>query len=421
MGRGQPWATTKLPEGISHLDWLKANAAKYTKKEIAERLGRSVPSVEGQLRRLELKCLSDTAVLGVEEDIEEVYGIEVADILKFLKNKPRSLTDLSTKFDRSADTMKLSVEELQERHYEIMQTDARRYLWSTKAPGIVSPPTALWGKPTWSFKFGVISDAHFASTASQISGLIKAIDIMYERGVRDVLFCGDLTAGQYVYPGQGLDLVSELADEQKSLVVTYWPRREGMRFFMMGGNHDWSFVKRSGFNIVKSICDDRDDFTYLGYDLATVPLTPDIDALLWHPSGGVPYAMSYRLQKQAEQVATEQLMQTLEESSTPRIRFLFAGHLHILVEFWQGPIFCAQVGCFEGQTNYLKKKALYPQLAALVLNVELTRDRNLIRELGISHFRFTEIKNDYLSYPVIPDDVVVEPIFEWVVEEDKKE
>jgi len=416
MSHQLSWEAT-LSDGTSHEEWLKANVTKYTQKEIAGVLGRSEESVRKKIARLELQCRRPQ----ITHEGGEVEGIPIEALLAMIKDKPLSLKELSAKFDRSENTMRRAIEQLQGLSYEISQTETSKHLWSTKAPGIVAPPTILWDKATWEFKLGVLSDSHWGSKAAQFNALIKAVDIMYERGIRHILHCGDLNAGRNVYSGQELDNVTMRADEQLALTVSYWPQRDGLHYYIMGGNHDWSLVRHGGFNAVKAACKARDDFTYCGFNLATIPLTNEIDALMWHPSGGVPYAVSYRAQKMAEQVAMEQLMETLEKKATPKVRFLFCGHLHIFVQFWQGPIFVGHVGCFEGQTDYLKKKALYPHLGCLILEGNFTREMALIHDLTVTHLRFTEIQDDYLNYPIPSEDkIVIEPMFQWIEETSKE-
>jgi len=406
----QSWDKTLLPDGTPHIEWLRANAPKYEKAEIAEFLGRSIPSVEHKLEREGLKCGIERYT---EAGGEEVEGISVTKLLKSIKDKPRSLSELSNRFDRSEETLRRALERLIEEHYEITQTETRRFLWSTKTPGIVAPPTILWDKDVWEFKLGIMGDTHDGSKYAQISARNRAIQIMYERGVREVLVVGDINAGRGIYRGQELDVVSLEADDQIAISRTYWPRYDGMRFHMMSGNHDFGFVRAAGYNALKALCSQRDDFFYWGADLVTVPITDSVDALLWHPKGGPSYALSYKAQKMVANVAFQQLMEVLEKNVTPKVRFLFVGHWHQMLTFWQGPIFVALVGCFEGQTNHLKALGLYPQIGAMILDVAITKDRALIREMNITHLQFTEIDGDYLNYPIPHEAEEFETLFKF--------
>ena len=421
MGRGQSWTETVLPEGISHLDWLLEHGTRYTREAIAGKLDRSVNAVEAQMRRHGIEWMPDTVVQGADEEPEEIYGIEVEALLKFIKNRPRSLGDLSTEFDRSEETMRLVIEELLARSYEITQTEGRQLVWSTKVPKIVAPPTILWDKDTWDFRLGVRGDWHDGSKGAQISARNKAMEVMYDSGVRDIIVPGDINAGHKVYRGQELDSVSERPDDQTAITETYCSRYDDLRYHIMGGNHDYSFIKEGGHNALKALCEKRDDFLYYGYDLVTVRLTENVDALVWHPRGGQAYAMSYRSQKMIEQVAFEQLMEVIKKNVTPKVRFLFVGHWHgILMGYAKGPIWIQHSGAFEGQTNLSRQMGVFPELAAVILEGKITKDRNIIRDLTTRCLRFTEIEEDYLNYPVPPKkQPELEPIFEWKVEEDK--
>jgi len=83
-----------------------------------------------------------------------------------------------------------------------------------------------------------------------------------------------------------------------------------------------------------------------------------------HPSGGIPYARSYRLQKVVEQIAPE---------LKPHI--LFLGHLHAAC--WLPAyrnVESIMVGCFESQTPYLREKALFPLIAGAIFEYQKDED-----------------------------------------------
>jgi len=123
--------------------------------------------------------------------------------------------------------------------------------------------------------------------------------------------------------------------------------------------------------------------------------------------------LSYKAQKMVANVAFQELMEVLQKNAAPKVRFLFVGHWHQMLTFWQGPIFVALVGCFEGQTNHLKTLGLYPQIGAMILDVAITKDRALIREMNITHLQFTEIEGDYLNYPIPHETEEMETLFKF--------
>jgi len=291
MARSKPWKTTILPDGTTHEEWLPEHCQILTKAQISQFLGRSVASVAQKLRREGLMCADDVTVQAGNEIEETVEGIPIKSILQFMKDKPQSIDDLAERFDRSPTTMRHVIEWLLEHFYAITQTAAEHHVWSTKVPRIVAPPTILWDKDVWEFKFGAMSDWHDGSKAAQISARNKAIGIMYKEGVRDILVVGDINTGYQVYRGQELDIVSPRPDHQTAITEHYCPRYEGLRYHIMAGNHDYDFVVHGGHEALFDLCERREDFLWYGYDLVTVRLTEDVDALMWHPSGSSAYAM----------------------------------------------------------------------------------------------------------------------------------
>jgi hypothetical protein len=269
-------------------------------------------------------------------------------------------------------------------------------------------------------RFGLTGDTHGGSIAQQITNLNHYVDAAYRAGVRHILHAGDVHAGENVYRGQLRDLFAQGADQQVLVADRTLPRRPGLKWYLLGGNHDFSFIKASGFNPVAELARRRDDVTYVGYDMADVPLTDRVDVRLWHPHGGVPYAISYRLQKGIEQMALEELQRAISYQENPRMRIVGSGHLHVRLDgIGRGPITGIQVGCWEGQTNYLKRKALFPQIGGYIIKVYLTWG-GLIQQMVPRWIGFVEIENDYRNYPdllmaVTGSDQVeeIETLFEW--------
>jgi hypothetical protein len=154
--------------------------------------------------------------------------------------------------------------------------------------------------------------------------------------------------------------------------------------------------------------------------MAAVPLTDRADIRLWHPSGGAPYALSYRLQKGQEQFNSAELMAAITEDRTPNLRMVFSGHLHVQMTMMQGAVQGLQAGCFEGQTNYLKRKALFPQIGGFIIEFRLT-DAGLIQGVTYDWLQFAEIVNDWRNYPELvageEEPERTEPLFEWRADE----
>jgi len=245
--------------------------------------------------------------------------------------------------------------------------------------------------------FGIASDLHFGSNACQITALNKFANICKKEGVKHIFVPGDIVSGTRVYPGHEYDIYAHSAEEQEASVIKNLPT--GFDWYCLGGNHDYTFIKKGGgHNCLKRIESEREDFHYVGFDEATIPILNGVDMKLWHPSGGVPYSVSYRLQKGVEQVAYAELYNIIAGNKTkPTVRFLMCGHLHIQMQAMFGSIFGAQCGTFEGQTNYLKRKGLVPNIGGYVIKASLDRNGQL-KKFDSPFYMFDEIENDWQSY-----------------------
>lgn len=343
--------------------------------------------------------------------------IQPADIKRILSSKPRTLTELADKLDRGVSAVEMALEAMILDGYEFIRKDNRIHTDYQPAPAIET----LWDQPRQRIRFGIGSDVHIGSKHAQISALKRFIRIgVEEYDIQHFLWAGDMTAGTGVYRGQHNDIYAHSAEDQAESLLQTFPKYDGVRHIMIAGNHDYSFMKQNGFNIVKSICDRRSDFTYAGFDYAEIPLTSNeagdvtASAVLWHPSGGVPYALSYRGQKMAAEVSRQELTEVvMEEKPAPTVRFIFWGHLHVSDIFPHGPIWVIGPGCFEGTNGYLKQKGLVPLIQGLIVEADIT-ERGLVAGVHIHPIPFLEAENDYLVgwVPSLARDAQqIEPIF----------
>ena len=83
--------------------------------------------------------------------------------------------------------------------------------------------------------------------------------------------------------------------------------------------------------------------------------------------------------------------------TAPTVRFVFSGHLHIQIQGMFGSIFGAQCGCFEGQTNYLKRKGLFPHIGAYIIEASLNKT-GILKNFDAKFYMYDEIIDDYKSY-----------------------
>lgn len=260
--------------------------------------------------------------------------------------------------------------------------------------------------------FGVASDLHIGSKVVQLTALNEFCNICSKEGVEHIFCPGDVVAGYNVYPGQQFELYALSSEDQEESAIRNIPT--GFTWYMLGGNHDYSFIKKGGgHNPILAIAKQRNDFHYVGFDDVTIPILDNVDVKMWHPSGGVPYSISYRLQKGVEQITYRELNNIVNgDKEKPTIRFVLGGHLHIQMQALFGSIFGAQCGTFEAQSNYLKKKGLFPNIGGYIIKACLGSS-GLLKNFEAKFYVFQEVKDDFRNYShIIPEPKIDKPIFE---------
>lgn len=216
-------------------------------------------------------------------------------------------------------------------------------------------------------KIGVASDTHFGSKNQQVTHLRDFCRQAGEFGVDLMLHGGDVVDGTHkMHRGMEYEQFLLGADAQggyaaKNLPEVRRPRsKRPVEWKAIGGNHDGSFFKDAGANVLAQL-DQRDDFTFLDAPAATFHIS-GVDIYLVHPDGGVPYALSYRPQKAIEEMPPDE---------KPHI--WLAGHWHVPVHV---PAYrnveSFTLPSFQSTTAYLKRKQKVSRVGGLLLDVEFS-------------------------------------------------
>lgn len=284
------------------------------------------------------------------------------------KGPPKTVVELAEAVDRSPGTVREIVEILKGQGYEIsVREDEERVALDRqhRATDLVVDLTPYYGER---LRLMIISCTHYGNRYRQHEALVKAYGIAEREKIDAVLHCGDLTDGFGMYKGQEFDQYALGADAQVAATVEEYPR-SGIRTMVLGGNHDYSFQKRSGTNVVKRICAERPDLEYCGMLAANFTLGDQVRIRVMHARGGVPYARSYRGQKSNEAMGRGE--------HVPQVFCIGGLHVVDYVPYLNVHTFLA--GCFEGQTPYLQEKGLFPDIGAWVAMMNLGDDGRLNR------------------------------------------
>lgn len=277
------------------------------------------------------------------------------------KEQSQSLVDILATAAAGGGKQLLSPQEmiqnLQGQGYQIIKKDPLRQTlpykidatWAERAKGIKT------------LRFGVVSDTHLGSQKQQLTFLNQFYDKCEGLGIKDIFHGGDLFDGDgSVYRGQQYDLFKFGADAQLDYGIVNYPHRKGITTHVVAGNHDWSFWKRGGFDILSRLSGARPDIKYLG-STAAVVIYGGLKIQVTHGSGGGTYARSYRLQR---------LIENFTPENKPEIFLL--GNFH---NWAQVPMVRNvngwQLGCFQAQTDFEKSKGLFPEIGGLIIEIDV--------------------------------------------------
>lgn len=190
-------------------------------------------------------------------------------------------------------------------------------------------------------KLLLISDTHLASKFDRVDILRYLYDKANERQINYVLHSGDVTEGLSGRPQQLYELKEASYTGQRDYVIDKYPH-SNIPTYMISGNHDQWWIKQCGADIVKDICNHREDLHYLGSDCEDLKIGK-LKIRLYHGKGGSSYAKSYKLQKYLDAIPTDDLPHILQ-----------TGHIHQAFYMKQGNTHCFQTSCLQDLTSFEK-------------------------------------------------------------------
>lgn len=232
-------------------------------------------------------------------------------------------------------------------------------------------------------RFGVISDTHLGSKYCQISFLRWFYTHLKKHNAEFVLHAGDITDGIGIYRGQEFEVHAHGHQEQLEFAVNNYPN--GLPTYFISGNHDLGAFERGGADIGKDIASQREDLIYLG-QLGAYVYINHAKVYLVHGMGIPAYALSYKAQKMVEAFSTEN-----------KPNMLIIGHFHTAFQAFIRNIWAMHAGGFQGQTPFLRRKAIFPVIGGYFVEIETDKK-------GIGKFKFEFIpmykpkSNDWKGY-----------------------
>lgn len=313
--------------------------------------------------------------------------------------EPCRIVDLADLINEPPKVVRHMIEVLQERGHDLgylEETDSAHIEVNEIAP--IKLPS-LKGRKT--LRYGLVSDSHLCSKYQQLRLLHTAYKWLEGEGAEFILHLGDVCDGRGVYRGQDHELFLFGADDQTKYCVDKLPESP-LKTYVLAGNHDESWHKKVGYDIVRAICEQRPNYEYIGRIRQTfyTDERPGFRFVVCHPKGGGGYAKSYKPQRLTASILDSVMAEVRKKDDTSIIPdAVVFGHWHFALMMPLISCMVNVVPCFQRQTPYLAALGLVPRIGATLMEVQMNEQGNAVNIQPRFQFYEDEIVDkDYPRY-----------------------
>lgn len=235
------------------------------------------------------------------------------------------------------------------------------------------------------------ADQHIGNKESIADeAMAETAKIVEEEKPDAILVDGDIFDGVQNHPGQDQELVDQGVDEQIEHGLRIWPLWKIPTYVIRGSSHEAKLLKVGHDMVDKFVRLLRAEkgYKYIEYignrqrsnqgNIGIVEINK-IKTILFHPSGGIPFGLSYRLQQIIERYVAK--------NATAGARRISCGHLHVAYAMIYKGILAQLNPCMQRQTNYLVSKSLIPDLGIWITQV-FTDDKNNLTRVVLKYHSF---------------------------------
>lgn len=210
------------------------------------------------------------------------------------------------------------------------------------------------------FRWAFISCTHLGGKYQQLTHLRDFCKRAVDQGVTDIFHVGDVTNGSsrkhnYVYEN-----FKHGATAQIEYAAEVLPQHEGIKWHLLSGNHDDWWDKTEGIESVRHIAQRREDMEYLGKRAMWLRAGP-LSMYVRHASGGLGYALTYKLQRSIERM-----------NPRPDIYAIANWHSAAHAPGYGGSELI-MTPCFQAQTPYEDEQGLTPTIGGLILDIDVDK------------------------------------------------
>lgn len=188
-------------------------------------------------------------------------------------------------------------------------------------------------------KLCLLSDTHLASKFDRLDLVQYVYDEADRRRVDYILHDGDFFDGLGAHTEQLKYLKEATYDGQKEYGIDKYPVSP-IPTLLVGGNHDYRWIKRCGRDILTDLAKEREDLIYLGGDTANIEIGK-LKIRMYHGTKGKSHLGRERVLK---------YLSTIPEDERPDI--LQLGHIHQDGFAKDDRTYCFQTSCLQDLTSF---------------------------------------------------------------------
>lgn len=288
---------------------------------------------------------------------------ELIDKLKYLINKKKSLEEICTLLELKDYEVIGIVELLKENGelYDYVNGQLIKLKKPVKSDEVYSIPNTLEH-----LRLLLLSDTHLGSKYDRVDILRYLYAKAEDTNTSYVLHSGDLTEGLSGRPQQLYEIREASYTGQRDYAIEKYPE-SSVPTYLISGNHDLWWIKQCGADIVRDICNHRDNMHYLGSDCEDMKIGK-LKIRLFHGKGGQSYAKSYKIQKYLDTIPIKEMPHILQ-----------TGHIHQAFYYKQDDTHCFQTSCLQDLTPFARSMGLSNDKSVWWLDVYMDDKGNPVR------------------------------------------
>lgn len=208
-------------------------------------------------------------------------------------------------------------------------------------------------------RIAVVSCTHFGSKYQQLTALREFCEYADRvAGVDLFIHGGDLEDGPGARHKNPSEVFQHTYDAMLDYSVEVLPRTT-KPWKIISGNHDDWWTIDGGPDLIKALCERRDDCEYLGKSLGYLRFRDTLIEVT-HLNTGSAYAYSYKPQKHVESLSVER---------RPNVALIV--NFHKFCALYYRNVLTLQLPAFQAQTAWMAGKSLVSEVGGVIVEIGL--------------------------------------------------